>query len=35
MARIRFRTPWEIEVSHAFHGGACDALALVVHLRQP
>lgn len=25
-----FRTLWTITVSHAFHGGACDALAFVV-----
>lgn len=30
MSRIRFRTLWEIEVSHAFHGGTCDALAFIV-----
>lgn len=30
MARIRFRTLWEIAVTHAFHGGACDALAFIV-----
>jgi hypothetical protein len=30
MATITFRTLWTIEVRHAFHGGACDALAFIV-----
>jgi hypothetical protein len=30
MARIRFRTLWDIAVTHAFHGGPCDALAFIV-----
>ncbi len=30
MARIRFRTLWEIAVTHAFSGGACDALVFSV-----
>ena len=30
MAIINFRKLWTVEVRHAFHGGACDALAFIV-----
>jgi hypothetical protein len=30
MSTISFRTLWTIEVRHAFHGGACDALEFIV-----